>query len=199
MNKYEELIFYKSNAKGSIAVHILGAVGLLNSIIAFWMWFKFLKNFDNSHYWWTMLMTMITTGSLWIPMAVVWPVYQFGEQYMIRVVRIIAQMTYIGVFGAYWINLSALIYSTIVSREKAGSQITKKAGVTYSITYGAISAVNSTLSVLFVPRIVDWYEEEENLRTEKEKLVKIQEEAAENIARAENASGTSADDDIFIF
>lgn len=76
MNKYEELTTYKSNVKGSNAVHILGSIGLVNSIIAIWMWFGFnLNDYANSYYWATILITMITTGSLWLPMTVVWPVY----------------------------------------------------------------------------------------------------------------------------
>ena len=75
MDKYEGLTLEKFGARASVAVHVLGACGLVNSVLAFWATFKFLNFYENSYYWWTWLMVVVTTGALWIPITVVWPVY----------------------------------------------------------------------------------------------------------------------------
>ena len=169
MDKYEELVIENFDSKSSVAVNVLGGVGLLNSVIAFWIWFFFdLNTFENTFYWWTMLAVMCTTGFLWIPIFIVWPVYTFGKNYMTRVVNVLAQITMIGVYGAYWINLGAMIYTLIVDLDASNSRLSKAAGMNYTISYGVLVALDTAMSIIFVPSIAAWYKEEQKLRKDLE-------------------------------
>lgn len=57
--------------------------------------------------------------------------------------------------------------------ETSRSSLTDSEGLIYTSIYGTLSAIDTTLSLIFVPRIVAWYEEEEAVRAEKDKLSKI--------------------------
>ena len=73
-------------------------------------------------------------------------------------------MTLIGPFGAYWINLGAQIYTFIIDRDASESRLTKQQGIIWTAVHGTFTLVNSTVSLIFVPQIVKWYNEEQELR-----------------------------------
>ena len=115
---------------------------------------------------------------------------------MTKVVKIIAETTYIGAYGAYWINLGAMIYTMVISLEASGSKLTQTEGIIYMSTYAVLSGIDTTLSFLFVPRIVEWYKTELQIRADIEAREEAKAEAAESAA---SANGTTDDDDIFVF
>ena len=119
---------------------------------------------------------------------------------MTAVVRVLALITYIGPYGAYWINLGAMVYTMIIGIEASESPLTQTEGIIWTSSYAGLTAISTTVSFLFVPSILEWYTRWRKLQDDKEAQEKAEQEAAENEAKANSAvTQDDDDDDIFVF
>jgi len=62
--------------------------------------------------------------------------------------------------GGYWINLAAIVYTTLINEEKSGSVFNNDEPMLYLSGYTGLCAVNSFFSFFFIGDILNWYETE---------------------------------------
>ena len=144
---------------GVQSINILGFTGLLNSVFSLWVWFTFLTDYgNNTDFWFAWFGPFVVNGTLWIPLTLTWPAAQWGGLTMISIIKFMAQLTLTGPFIAYPANIAALYYA--IYMEPVASQSTFVATADadpYFYGYIAASIVNSIISLLFVPDVVDYY------------------------------------------
>ena len=57
----------------NISVGALAAIGLVNSVGVFWVWYSILSDFSNTDFWLTWFSVMLLNGILWVPITVAYP------------------------------------------------------------------------------------------------------------------------------
>ena len=80
-------------------------------------------------------------------------------------------MTLIGPFGAYWINVAAIVYTGFLNEKKSGSTFIDNEPMLYLSSYTGLCAVNSFFSFFFIGDILDWYKTELEIQQVKDEEI----------------------------
>ena len=140
--------------------NILGLTGLVNSIFIVWLWIAHLGGQTNSEFWFSMLGPFVVNGLLWTPLTLIWPAGAYGGPTFISLLTTLARSTLVGPFGAYWLNLAALWYTSINNAADSGSTFADTSEAwQYIGMYAALSVFNSAISLVFVPQLVEFNEQ----------------------------------------
>ena len=155
-------VFETIERQGSQAINVLGVTGLVNSIYSIWVWFRFLSDFSAiDGFWGAWFGVCFANGALWIPLTLLFPAANYGSLLTVKIVRDMAQATFIGPFFAYWANLIALYYTMYVQPDAAGSDFASNPsdGNLLILFYLVLSAANSAVSFLYVEQVEDYYDQ----------------------------------------
>ncbi len=83
---------------------------MVNTGLVIWWFIKYVTDYKNNNFWWVWLSAVSVNGLLWIGLFFSLPVLFFAESTTINVVTFLSQMTLIGAYFAYWINIGAMAY-----------------------------------------------------------------------------------------
>lgn len=144
---------------GEQSINILGTMGLVNSVFSIWVWFTFLTDYlNNTDFWFSWFGPCVVNGALWIPLTLTWPAAQWGGLTMIFIIKIMAQLTLIGPFIAYWANAGAMYYTFYMEPEASESTFATTSDANpYFGGYIVLSLINSVVSLLTVRDVVAYY------------------------------------------
>lgn len=164
MNKFElrdDSGYESTRRAANQSVNILGVTSLVNTIFSLWVWFEFLTDYtDNTDFWYAWFGASFVNGFFFIPMFLVYPVMPFATVGLVRFFMIMAQISLVGPFIAYWANLGAMYYAFYYAPEESESTFDSTSDATpYMVGYFLLSVINSAVSFTQVGGIEDYYEQ----------------------------------------
>ena len=68
----------------------MAALGLVNTGLIVWWFFKYLTTYTGSEFWWTWFFVVAVNGILWMPLFFSWPVLFFAGTTSINTVTFFA-------------------------------------------------------------------------------------------------------------
>ncbi len=83
---------------------------MVNTGLVIWWFVKYVTDYKNNNFWWVWLSAVSVNGLLWIGLFFSLPVLFFAGSTTVNVVAFLSQMTLIGAYFAYWINIGAMAY-----------------------------------------------------------------------------------------
>ena len=184
-------------SSGVVSINILGLTGLINSVFSLWVAFTWLGDFtENTDFWYSWFGPMFVNGLLWIPLTLVWPASTFGSLTMVRMIKLMAQLTLTGPFIAYLANIGAMYYTFYMEPVASESTFaTTDEANQYWYGYIGLSLFNSVVSLLTVPKVIAYKDE----RVKQEQLSESKEEISTAQDEDNDDNTTTGDDGIVRF
>ena len=156
-----------ANESASLAItsmQVMGAMGMVNTGLVIWWFFKYVTDYKNNNFWWVWLSAVAVNGLLWIGLFFSLPVLFFAGSTTVNVVTFLSQMTLIGAYFAYWINIGAMAYVFYVEdKADSGSLYADTTEATYWFaTYSGLCLLDAIISISLIDGIVE-YRDQVNL------------------------------------
>ena len=154
----------ESESLAITSMQVMGAVGMLNTGLVLWWFFKYVTSYKNNNFWWVWLSAVAVNGFLWIGLFFSLPVLFFAGSTTINVVTFLSQMTLIGAYIAYWANIGAMAYVFYVEdKADSGSLYDDTTEATYWFAaYSTLCLLDAIISISLIDGIVE-YRDQVNL------------------------------------
>ena len=139
-------------------MNIFAATGMLNTAAVAYAWYSFLTDYlNNTSFWFAWLGVVGVNGFLWVPIFIAWPVLFFAGSTTINVIAFLVMLTLAGAYVAYWIVLSALVYTSIVEPQSSGSTFASTSDAyVHVFGYAGLSLFNAFISIFFAPDVFNF-------------------------------------------
>lgn len=155
--------YEKTEKKVTPAANYFGVVGLFNSLYMGYYTYAYLWDYSTTdEFWFAWLIAVSTNTLLWVPIFLVWPALNYGGDDIVGFFVFLTDLTLIGAYGAYWINIAALYYVMFISPETSGSDrrgILIDESYRYVGGYTVMSIVSSIVTILYNEEMHLYYEE----------------------------------------
>jgi len=149
-----------ANREGNLAITLYGLIAAINTGGAIAMWFLApLQGAEaDDLYWWTWFFIFVIHLIIWGPILLLWPLAYIGNDSIVYLYVLIAQIGLFGPFGAYIALLGALIVAIFMA--DMGFPFKDDTLITYLMpgSYFLVAGLSSLIQLLFLDDLKTWYD-----------------------------------------